>query len=217
MQQDQNIKGFTILELLVVITIVAIVSAVAYPNFSDWRQDRELRAAMEKASTMLSSVNTLSQRGNYPFVQFRVTPNGTSSTKFVSKGMDATSLSIKLNNARTIECNTSSGSYWDNNQVDETTKKISTHISKDGAVCFSKDGSYFKAHGTLKNNLNVTVENRSTNQYLILCTTSNASNGGKCPLDQGGGLEKPAYLVEWTRFGNISKFKWSGSDWTRQN
>ena len=131
MQQDQNIKGFTILELLVVITIVAIISAVAYPNFSNWRQDRELRAAMEKAATMLSSVNTLSQRGNYPFVQFRVTPNGTSSTKFVSKGMDATSLSIKLNNAQTIECNTSSGSYWDNNQVDETTKKISTHISKD--------------------------------------------------------------------------------------
>ena len=95
--------------------------------------------------------------------------------------------------------------------------KRQTHISKDGAVCFSKDGSYFKAHGTLKNNLNVTVENRSTNQYLILCTTSNASNGGKCPLDQAGGLEKPAYLVEWTRFGNISKFKWSGSDWTRQN
>ena len=87
MQQDQNIKGFTILELLVVITIVAIISAVAYPNFSDWRQDRELRAAMEKAATMLSSVNTLSQRGNYPFVQFRVSPNGTTSTKFISKGM----------------------------------------------------------------------------------------------------------------------------------
>ena len=104
MQQDQNIKGFTILELLVVITIVAIISAVAYPNFSNWRQDRELRAAMEKAATMLSSVNTLSQRGNYPFVQFRVTPNGTTSTKFISKGMDATSLSIKLNNAQTIEC-----------------------------------------------------------------------------------------------------------------
>ena len=85
MQQDQNIKGFTILELLVVITIVAIISAVAYPNFSNWRQDRELRAAMEKAATMLSSVNTLSQRGNYPFVQFRVTPNGTTSTKFISK------------------------------------------------------------------------------------------------------------------------------------
>ena len=102
MQQDQNIKGFTILELLVVITIVAIISAVAYPNFSNWRQDRELRAAMEKAATMLSSVNTLSQRGNYPFVQFRVTPNGTTSTKFVSKGMDATSLSIKLNNAQNI-------------------------------------------------------------------------------------------------------------------
>ena len=138
MQQDQNIKGFTILELLVVITIVAIISAVAYPNFSNWRQDRELRAAMEKAATMLSSVNTLSQRGNYPFVQFRVTPNGTTSTKFISKGMDATSLSIKLNNAQTIECNTSSGSYWDNNQVDETTKKYQHILAKTVLFVFLK-------------------------------------------------------------------------------
>ena len=217
MQQDQNIKGFTILELLVVITIVAIISAVAYPNFSDWRQDRELRAAMEKTATMLMSVNTLSQRGNYPFVQFRITPNGTSSTKFSSKGMDATTLSTRLNNAQNIECDISSSSYWDNNQVDETTKSISSHISRDGAVCFSKDGTFFKSSGGLKGNLNITIENRSSNQYFILCTTSNASNAGKCPIDQGGGLEKPAYLVEWTRFGNISKFKWSGNDWTRQN
>ena len=36
MQQKQDIKGFTILELLVVITIVAIVSAVGYPNFMEW-------------------------------------------------------------------------------------------------------------------------------------------------------------------------------------
>ena len=117
--------------------------------------------------------------------------------------MDATSLSIKLNNAQTIECNTSSGSYWDNNQVDETTKKISTHISKDGAVCFSKDGSYFKAHGTLKNNLNVTVENRSTNQYLLFAL--HQMQVMVVNVLWINDLEQPAYLVEWTRFGNISK------------
>ena len=117
MQQDQNIKGFTILELLVVITIVAIISAVAYPNFSDWRQDRELRAAMEKAATMLSSVNTLSQRGNYPFVQFRVTPNGTKSTKFIAKGMDADVNNNQKKKAwlAMYSFNAVEGEYFDNN------------------------------------------------------------------------------------------------------
>ena len=40
-------------------------------------------------------------------------------------------------------------------------------------------------------------------------------NGNKCPT-RGKALEKPAYLVKWSRFGNVSKFKWSGSDWNRQ-
>ena len=58
MQLKQDIKGFTILELLVVITIVAVVSAVGYPNFMDWREDRELRAATEKVSAMITNINT---------------------------------------------------------------------------------------------------------------------------------------------------------------
>ena len=40
-------------------------------------------------------------------------------------------------------------------------------------------------------------------------------NGNKCPI-KGKALEKPAYLVKWSRFGNVSKFKWNGSDWNRQ-
>ena len=96
MQQDQNIKGFTILELLVVITIVAIVSAVGYPNFMKWREDREIRAAMESAATMLSSINNLSQRGNFPFVQLKITPNGTTNTTITSKGMNVKTLSTRL-------------------------------------------------------------------------------------------------------------------------
>ena len=59
MQLKQDIKGFTILELLVVITIVAVISAVGYPNFMDWRKDREIRGSMEKVSSMLRSIADL--------------------------------------------------------------------------------------------------------------------------------------------------------------
>ena len=48
MQQDQDIKGFTILELLVVIAIVAIISGVAYPNFSKWKEKYEINGETKK-------------------------------------------------------------------------------------------------------------------------------------------------------------------------
>ena len=42
-------------------------------------------------------------------------------------------------------------------------------------------------------------------------------NGGKCDLKTLGkknGLTKPAYLVLWSRFGTVTKYKWGKSDWT---
>ena len=35
-QQKQNIKGFTLLEILVVVAIVGIISAVSYPRLETW-------------------------------------------------------------------------------------------------------------------------------------------------------------------------------------
>ena len=85
MQQKQDIKGFSLLELIVVVTIVAIVSAVGYPNFMDWRKDREVRLAVEKVTTMLKSINTQAQRGNFAVVQLYVQRNGNDKTNFYSR------------------------------------------------------------------------------------------------------------------------------------
>ena len=65
-------------------------------------------------------------------------------------------------------------------------------------------------------NTNVKLDGVDTPNHIILCTLKNAeANGGKCPKS-GAKLEKPAYLVKWSRFGNVSKYKWNGSDWNRQ-
>ena len=100
MRLKQDIKGFTILELLVVITIVAVISAVGYPNFMDWRKDRVVRAAAEKVATMLTGISTQAQKGYFPLVQFQVIP-GNSNVVFTSKGMTQDTMSIKLNQAST--------------------------------------------------------------------------------------------------------------------
>ena len=35
-QQKQNIKGFTLLELLVIVAITLIVAGIGYPEFNKW-------------------------------------------------------------------------------------------------------------------------------------------------------------------------------------
>ena len=51
--QDEKIKGFNILELIVVLVIVGVISAIGYPKFSDWRVDRETRNSVIKIKTII--------------------------------------------------------------------------------------------------------------------------------------------------------------------
>ena len=218
MQQKQDIKGFTLLELIVVVTIVAIVSAVGYPNFMDWRKDREVRLAVEKVSTMLRSINTQAQRGNFAVVQLYVERVGDDKTTFYSRGVNQeTEATITNTPGQKINCNYNT-SYWrdSNSEVESFTLDVQTQIKPRGTVCFSKDTRYFLKEGKLSKQSNVSIEGRLSDNYIIICTTENANkSGGKCATTQAEGLEKPAYLVEWNRFGNISKFKWGGSAWNR--
>ena len=239
MQQDQDIKGFTILELLVVIAIVAIISGVAYPSFSKWSTERKVRAATEKVASMISNIATQTQRGNLAYSQLMVLAVPNQSSIFVTKGMGDKNFKNKLEQGQ-INCPVSPTGYWDDfgkptkniqglnfseyyeffNPEDKVIgeSKIAVHFSLPSAICFGKGGNYYKATNALSkgSNVNIIVEGSATPNYIVICTYENAKkNGNKCPT-KGKALEKPAYLVKWSRFGNVSKFKWSGSDWNRQ-
>ena len=152
----------------------------------------------------------------------------TGSVQFTSKGMTQDTMSIKLNQASTkrLDCTIVNSGYWDNHTVDAYTKEVGVHIgtgsADNGAVCFSRDGSFFGEKNKLNdstnsNQINLNLEGRNTNNYLIICPAS--SSGGSMLVGGGSnscGSSKPQYLVEWSRFGNIKKFKWSGSAWSRQ-
>ena len=64
----------------------------------------------------------------------------------------------------------------------------------------------------IDNNINLSINGENKDDYVILCTINNAKKtGNKCDVS---GLEKPAYLVLWSRFGTVKKYKWSGNGWS---
>ena len=54
---EKNIKGFNILELIVVLAIIGVISAAAYPKFSSWKQSREVRTDALKVKKIFESIN----------------------------------------------------------------------------------------------------------------------------------------------------------------
>ena len=210
---DEKTKGFTLLEILVVVVIVGIISAIALPNFSDWQKDREIRTVAEKVANMFSNISTQTQRGSYPYVQIYIDPRN-NELKFESRGMSQSTMSTLLNKftASSLNCQTNANyvkgglNFWTNKKIKEIkSKKVAINFSEEGAVCFSKDGSYYETMGKIVGG----------DVAIILCLRSNHSSTGVCPTTKTAGLAKPAYRVLWSRFANIEKHKWSGDAWTR--
>ena len=221
--QEKNIKGFNILELLIVVVIISVVSAAAYPNFSSWRKERELRGAAEEIKNLFSNISSQVQRGLYAFVQVEVTENG-DALAVISKGMrmdtlmetarDTTNWTTDMD----IRCNPTQ--TWDDeggpdNRKLEVAELIYDNVAINfsgstlrGTVCFSKDGTYYSAAGELE-----------TDPFFYICRRS--STNTRCDVSDAGVPDEEldnVFAINWSRFGNITLEKWSKTkeDWVLQ-
>ena len=70
--QQKKIKGFTLLELMVVIIIIGLISAIGFLPFQSWRSDRLARAGAVSVSGVIQDIYSQVQRGHYSFSMFRV-------------------------------------------------------------------------------------------------------------------------------------------------
>jgi len=200
----KNTKGFSLLELLVVVAIIGIISGVAYPNFSSWKKDREARVFTEKVANLFSSISTSAQRGSYPYVQvYFKFDQGT--FKVYGKGMLQDSMTKLLNAGTALNCSMVNSGYWSNHEIKIIeSDEVALGINSNSAVCFSQDSSYYKTMGNLSGEIS-----------MIICAKSIAVSG-KCPVQNDLKQGDQAYLIEWNRFSNITKYRWSGSDWSIQ-
>ena len=205
--QEKNNKGFTILEIVVVLLIVGIISALAYPGISSWAKDREVSSAAIKIKNLFTNINAQVQRGLYGFVQVYVFSGD--SVTVVSKGMFSSTLGAKISSDDDFDsiskrCRTDEDD-WDEDGVIDINKpevgmlnfedEIVLSFKGEATVCFSKDGRWYSADGFF-------INNNEPLSAMYICEKSAES----C-TDAAGTVHdhvKNLYAVSWTRFGNIT-------------
>tara|TARA_B100000965_G_scaffold405706_1_gene440842 strand:- start:877 stop:1587 length:711 start_codon:yes stop_codon:yes gene_type:complete len=233
--QEKNIKGFNVLEVIVVLAIVGIITAVAYPKISHWNAQRQVDTAATKIKTLFTNINAQIQRGNYGFVQVYFSP-GIQNLTVLTRGMTQSTLAQKVSNGEfqnatsTEKCDLD-GDFWDDDGRSSRKpevgylelEKVITDVDL-GAICFSKDGRWYSASTNF-------LDNNSPISSLYICE----KKAGSC-LTDGGDLKEMCvnvekedgvpkadcmnylYLVSWSRFGNIRLEKYNGrtDEWINQ-
>lgn len=219
--QEKNIRGFNLLELLVVVVIVSVISAVAYPNFSSWKKEREVRGAAVKIKNLFTNINSQVQRGLYAFVQVEVKKNDDDLT-VISRGMKMNTLMAQIRGpddwTTNMDTRCNPDQTWDDEGSTSNRLEVAQLIFDDiainfntqltGTVCFSKDGTWYSSAGALE-----------TDPFFFICSRS--STNTRCDVSDAGVPSDElnnVFAINWSRFGNVTLEKWSKSktDWILQ-
>ena len=218
-QQKQNIKGLSLIEVMVVLAIVGVIAGIGFPNFTKWQVDRKVRAQSEKIAAVFTTATTQVERGSYPYSRVTITTDNSTnpaSIKIVANGIKQDALSNLLNAGSAIDCKDGIFSGSDE-LISYNLEGIKLfHLAGGGgsAICFSKGGKYFKQWNLADSQQNIVLDNKTTKNYVAVCydkeKNCDAPNKSFNSSDQF-----PVYLVNYSRFGMIQKFKWnySKNDW----
>ena len=207
----KNNKGFTILEVIVVLCIVGIISAISYPALDSWNKGREVKADMLKAVGIFDNINSQVQRGLYSFVQVLIISSD-NKLEIISRGMSADTLGDQISNdnfrVAANRCDPENDDIWDDDgrttqrpEVGRVEfKNITTDFTGNEAVCFSKDGRWYSTsdHFVGTNSLELNGEGGFCDDHLDPDDKKAVEIGPQCE-----------YRIAWSRFGNIKLEKWN--------
>ncbi len=238
--QEKKIKGLTIIELIIVLSIVGIMSAVAYPNFTEWNNERRVRGDVDKVYALIKNVHMQTERGTFAYVQVKFSYSDEDELIVQSRGLSMAEFTELINvgenpdepDIRKDRCDLESDTYWttdtsssekiQNAVYSITLEHITSNIADQAGICFSRNGRFYEAKGDLA------FEESSGVPYdhIYLCSNERSiscniefeeekhSNDNK-PNPMVSDNEKPLYLnvIKWSRYGNFSKMKWQKDDW----
>ena len=148
--QRKKIKGFSLIELVVVIAIIGIISTLGFEPFQKWRKDRIARAAAVKVSGLIQDIYSQVQRGHYSFAQFRVHLEGSEDDKtwiISSYGMETKNFTTLVRNK-----------YDSSNNLTEFhvfEERCKTNLTFNGEIMWNDQGYPINAGGEASKKLTV--------------------------------------------------------------
>ena len=229
----KKIKGFTILEVIIVLSLVGIISVIGIPQFNSWNKDRVVRAEAERVRDIVTSITSQVQRGLYGFGQFQVDVTG-ANVSFSTNGMLMANIATRVFRDGTDVCLSGdlAEDYWDHFGTDRQnaevrfyqTDEIKVDITN-GVVCFSKDGSLFSGGLDFGDNAEVVETIFICSRDTETCEDPEGDDIELTETEVGGAQPEEAddddgviYVVTWSRFGNVKLEKWNSnsSQWIVQ-
>ena len=226
---EKNIKGFNILEVLIVLVIIGVISAAALPNFNTWKKEREIRNAAVQIKDLINNITSQVQRGHYAFVQVHIEQvNEDDEDKLIitSKGIGMDQYAENLREVEnwktqfTVRCEPDPKNGWDDDGESSNKLEVAqieflnvmTEFADNwGTVCFSKDGTWYSSDGYFINS------DKEVVSAFWIC--EKISDSKKCLSNADGSPDARhtnLFEIGWSRFGNITIEKWSGDEWVLQ-
>lgn len=207
-QVKQNIKGVTLLEIVVVLAIIGVISSVGFLQFSKTTSAKRSLAIAEGIKSVFVNASTQINRGEYPYVRIEFSEN-----KVSLKGINQSSFGKKITTGE-LEC-TDSVFGAESSKITEyefsddknRTEVSASSTSSINTVCFSKGGKYFE--NNLDNGETIEIESGgpSTYNWVTIC---NKSIGCKSsPNDKVGlaNLEGAKFIIKFSRFGIVELYR----------
>ena len=218
-------NAFTILELLVVLAVIGVFSAIAYPNISNWITDRNVKKEVYETVAFIKERKAEVTSGKYGMVQillndqlevFTMSPEKFSQ---IYKGFNSPYSSHKQNYTCgfsdtagfTIESKYSSHDFGVNASNSNVNVYPSAyHNPMRTAICITKDGSikYYRQNQNFQVKDTDLEDNDTTGQKVdafIFCSKSNTKDSW-CNYNSNYDFR---YMITLDRFQNMKVFKYN--------